>query len=555
VAEAVNSTLSVWTRTGSPVASISLDAFFSVPNASGYFFSDPRIVYDGLSGRWFLSGMSVDPSASSGDVYLAVSTTSDPTGGWDIYDVASGAGVFADQPKLGVSSDKVVLSWDDFSNSTFTGQETWVLQKSDLLSGGTVSIYNFAADTTRFDVVPAVSQTPTSSEYLVYNNSCSAQAGNGSGSCTVGTPTLGVVIISGTPAANNVTWTEADPGVTATTGPPAGTQPSGPAIETNDDRLLSAVWQNGNLWASGNDACVPSTVVQSCLRLFEVSTASNSMLVDGDLGFAGQDLYYPAVALDGLGDVYLAATQSSSTLYPSVVVFGKSTTSAAFVGVDLPEPDGGASYLGNRWGDYSGAAMDPANPSVVWLAGEYSTQGGNPNWGTAVAETSFASPTGLTWWNGSSGSVTSWLLDGAGTVLGSQVLNKTCGTLGGCASNWQPVGVADVNGDGHADVMWWDPATGALSTWLLNGSGTVLGYQPLNKTCGPGCASQWRPVGLADINGDGHADLMWWDPATGALSTWLLNGSGTVLGYRALSKTWGPAGSSNQWRPVGLSHL
>jgi hypothetical protein len=389
VTEAVNDTLSVWTRTGSPVVSASLNAFFPVPTANGYYFSDPRIVYDGLSGRWFLSGMGVNPAASSSYVYLAVSTSSDPTGGWNIYEVAYGATVIADQPKLGLSSDKVVLSWNDFSGSTFTGQETWVLQKSDLLSGLAVSSSAFGSDPTRNNVVPVVSQTPTSSEYLVYNNTCSGQSGVGVGSCTAGTSTLGVVAIDGTPAAGNVTWTEADPAVAATVAPPAGTQPSGPAIETNDDRLLSAVWQNGNLWASGNDGCIPSSSVQSCLRLFEVSTTSDSVLVDGDIGSAGQDLYYPAVTLDSSGDPYVVATQSSSTLYPSVLVLGESASSGGFVGVGLPEPDGGASYNGTRWGDYSGAAVDPLNPNDVWVAGEYSTRGGNPDWGTAAAELTF----------------------------------------------------------------------------------------------------------------------------------------------------------------------
>jgi hypothetical protein len=73
VGEAVNDTFSVWARDGSPVANANLNLFFSVPTGSGYFFSDPRIIYDGPSGRWFLSGMGVNPSAISGLIYLAVS--------------------------------------------------------------------------------------------------------------------------------------------------------------------------------------------------------------------------------------------------------------------------------------------------------------------------------------------------------------------------------------------------------------------------------------------------------------------------------------------------
>ena len=161
-------------------------------------------------------------------------------------------------------------------------------------------------------------------------------------------------------------------------------------------------------------------------------------------------------------------------------------------------------------------------------------------------------PLGLTWWDRSSGAVSTWLLNGSGTVLGYQALSKTCGTAGGCSDNWIPLGLADVNGDGNPDLVWWDPSSGAVSTWLLNGSGTVLGYQALSKTCGTagGCSDNWIPLGLADVNGDGHPDLVWWDPSSGAVSTWLLNGSGTVLGYQALSKTCGTAGGcSDNWHP------
>ena len=167
-------------------------------------------------------------------------------------------------------------------------------------------------------------------------------------------------------------------------------------------------------------------------------------------------------------------------------------------------------------------------------------------------------PLGLTWWDRSSGAVSTWLLNGSGTVLGYQLLSKTCGTAGGCSDNWIPLGLADVDGDGHSDLMWWDRSSGAVSTWLLNGSGTVLGYQLLSKTCGTagGCSDNWIPLGLADVNGDGHPDLMWWDPSSGAVSTWLLNGSGTVLGYQLLSKTCGTAGGcSDNWIPLGLADV
>jgi hypothetical protein len=401
IVETVNDAITVWTRDGTLVNSADLNSFFGVP--AGYRFGDPRLVYDVLSSRWFLSGWAGDSSADS-IVMLGVSKSSDPTAGWTTYQIATEPATATDQPKIGVSADKVIISWNDYSaGTTFTGQETWVEQKADLLAGGTVHFFQFFADPTRFDVVPVISMTATSDEYLVYNNTCPASQSVGSGSCTLGTPSLGVVKITGTPT-GTINWDESDPAMTPTADPPAAVQPSGPTIDTGDDRIQSAVWQNGMLWATANDACGSGTATRSCMRVLQVATGETpAVLGDADLSVAGTHLYDPAVTLDRSGKPFVVATSSSATLDASVIVFGRSKTSGGFVRETLwpgsgtyacsfcGAGDGGAS--GNRWGDYSGAAIDPANPDDVWVAGEYATETGGDNWGTAIGQLTFAAPT------------------------------------------------------------------------------------------------------------------------------------------------------------------
>src|SRR5260370_25591668 len=47
----------------------------------------------------------------------------------------------------------------------------------------------------------------------------------------------------------------------------------------------------------------------------------------------------------------------------------------------------------NRWGDYSGSALDPANPSNVWLAAEYAgSSSTHCNWATFISQVTFAAP-------------------------------------------------------------------------------------------------------------------------------------------------------------------
>jgi hypothetical protein len=151
---------------------------------------------------------------------------------------------------------------------------------------------------------------------------------------------------------------------------------------------------------------------------------------------------------------------------------------------------------------------------------------------------------------------TEWELSGT-TVTGAQNLSMTCGA--GCSSVWHPVLTAAMNNDGNTDVLWYNESTGQVSSWFLDGS-TVVGTQDLSWTCttASGCASTWSIVGAADVNGDGHTDLTLWDRSSGQVSSWLLNGSGSVLGTQVLSWTCSAASGCSvpgAWHAVGYVSL
>ncbi len=391
LAEAVNSNLSVWAKTGGIVAAADLNVFFPVP--VGYGFTDPRILYDAESSRWFLSGLAFSATNDS-QLYIAVSATSDPTGTWSAFVVTSMTGTVGDQPMIGVNTDKVVMSWNDFggvSGTTFTGQETWVLQKSDLLSALAPHATSFSPDLNRYRIVPSQSLTPTTTEWLVYNNAmCSGTPQPG---CTNGSPSVGVVAITGTPVLANVAWNEQDPGIQLTHQPPSPRQPSGTAVTQEiDDRFLSSVFQGGTLWLSGTDSCVPSgdTTARDCMRLVQVLTGVNATVAnDLDVGGLGLDMYFPAVTVNSLGDLFVGFSESSSSIFPSALGIDSLASAPATFDAPVTIGTGATSYLNpptNRWGDYSGAATDPSNPADVWLTAEYQASSTVPaNWGTATS--------------------------------------------------------------------------------------------------------------------------------------------------------------------------
>ena len=309
--ETLNDTITVWSKTGVLLDEGDLNTFFPVP--VGYRISDPRVLYDAPSGRWLVSSMSFD-SASGGQVYVAMSATSDPTGVWAIYTIASNtSGLLYDQPKLGVSDDKIVVSWNTFVGASFTGSQTAVIEKSDLLVPTTARTVVTALDVTRFSPVPAQALTSTPVAYVVYHNPATAS--------------VGVITISGTPALSDVTASEVDPGITPTAQPPSADQPGLPAsVDTGDDRFTNAVWQNGTLWTGGDDACIPSgdAVVRPCVRLVDVSTAGTPTVTQSfDVGTRGAGDFYGAPGIDALGNLHVVYSSSSSASYVGVVVGGQ----------------------------------------------------------------------------------------------------------------------------------------------------------------------------------------------------------------------------------------
>lgn len=163
--------------------------------------------------------------------------------------------------------------------------------------------------------------------------------------------------------------------------------------------------------------------------------------------------------------------------------------------------------------------------------------------------------TDLMWFDRSSGQVSTWLLNGHGNVLGAQSMNWTCSYASGCSTAWVPVGTGDLDNDGNQDLTWFNAGSGEVSTWLTDGSGTVLGTQWVDWRCGSGCSSQWRPITLGDFNGDDNEDLLWWNSTSGVVSAWLMNGYGNVLAKQDLD--WRCDFPSCAWyeSPIGAGDM
>ncbi len=527
-----NNSLSIWSKSGGLLATGDLNSFFPVP--SGYGFTDPRVAYDAPTGRWVASGWSLRrPAQDASQVYLAVSLTSDATGSWYGYTLTNVVGVITDQPMLGVSDDKIVISWNDFQASgSFSGSETRVIQKSDVLSGNTASVVIFGPSGMLFPIMPSQSLGPTTTEWLVSNRSSA----------------IAVIAINGTPNQNNVSWTENDLPIGSTFTPPAANQPTGPPISTDDDRLLSAVWRNGVIWTGGNDRCFPAGdgSARSCLRLIQVSTTGTPTISqDFDDGVPGTDLYYPGVTTDTYGDLFIAYSASSLNMYPGAfsVDHAFNAPTNALDNVVAVRPGQGVYHFDNtsnpqRWGDYSAAAVDPSNAANVWVTGEYVASSTNQSdWGTATAMVALGG--GLT----SAPESTSWgpgRLDVFARGPDSALWHKW---YSGGWSGWEWLGGVLASGPG---VVAWGPGRVDVfvrgtdnALWHQWYSGGWSGWESLGGvlTSAPEAAS-WAP-GRLDVVARGSDNGLWhkwWDGSR--WSGWEAHGG--VLNGDPGAVSWSP---------------
>ena len=373
---------------GNLIKSFDLGSMFLTSKGQG---TDPRVVFDAIGHTYYAA---YELKTAGGDeIRLAVAE--EPGDSWTIYEVRSNnVDTCFDQPKLGYSLGVVTLSWNDYKNakscsslpgSNFTGSEYIVIQKIGLLlRRDSVPAVVWGPDSSRFQIVPAQSLSSAGTQYAMYRN--------------IGSSNINVMAFEGIPGIFDVSFSENSFNIGSVSGPPAASQPSGgdASVATNDDRLLSAVWQNDSLWGAFNESCTPGgdNTARACERFVNVSTRNNSVSQNVQLQSSGQDLYYAALTLTGTGDLFFGMTFSSSSLNPSAVLLGVPHAAFGAVTGGVIYQSGSKVYTcgcgkGNsRWGDYSGAASDPNDPTVAWVAQEYSLG----DWGTAITAAFFGTP-------------------------------------------------------------------------------------------------------------------------------------------------------------------
>jgi hypothetical protein len=480
VLETLNDVLRVYTTSGTPVTpAVALNPFLGYapaivrsPLTFGPTVTDPSCLYDAQTGRWFMDVLTLDSFPQLGadglqhltgtnHIDLAVSNTSDPAGSWTVYRIpvqddgtdgtpnhgcspgtetapplpTNPTACFGDYPHIGSDANGIYITTNEYSffGPEFHGAQVYAFSKSQLESGGSVSVTQFdthGADTFGFaqngftlwpSTTPGGGGDPSAggTEYFMSSNAAAEAHDTGNGKSTSQPSTQLLVwaltntssLNSGAPALT-LSSTKLDVGVYAP--PPQATQKSGPQplrqclnnnrcslvlegvkdpfaetssnIDANDSRMQQVTWVNGKLWGALDTSVNLSSSKQAAIEWFTAapSTASGSLTAtldnQGYLALGNDNLTYPAIGVTSGGTGVMSFTVVGSDFYPSA---GYATVSDAGVGAvhvaaaGAGPDDGFSDYklFGNPPGTIRPrwgdySAAVPVG-STVWLEAEY----------------------------------------------------------------------------------------------------------------------------------------------------------------------------------------
>ena len=396
VVQLLNGVATIDTTTGTQVSQTSLNAVFG--GISGQI-SDPRVIFDPASQRWFASAITVPNGTSTqNSILVAVSAGANPTAGFTTLSFASANNTtFADFPTLGVNGAAVTIGTNDFSTSTgnFIASSLYSIPKSDL-TGATPTLANQSSFTDSGSIgstpqaVTTASGTGTSTSVLSTGTSG-------------GTPVYALSTVSGANAAGAslaLTQTYSSTAIASAgllnTGLVAPTQPGGTAYDPGDSRISSGAYQAGNNIYFANAVANATSGATSDLIAWGVLNATSSGVVaSGTLSLAGLSLTYPSISANADGTFVIAfngsGTGTDITDYYVICSAVTATCGAPQIAYTSPASDYFNAPAGtNRWGDYSWTTVDPTNPNNFWLFQEYALT--NSNWGTVITEIGTAVP-------------------------------------------------------------------------------------------------------------------------------------------------------------------
>ncbi|HXH29034.1 MAG TPA: hypothetical protein VNL37_08315, partial [Candidatus Polarisedimenticolia bacterium] len=411
---AANGRIKVFDRTGAMGGlNADIDLFFASVDG-GVGITDPQVRYDRLSGRWFVTAVTVD---TPNTIVLAVSSGPTIAGSTSFsffgfqQDLVgptpnSDTGGFADYDSLGVDRFALYIGTNTFNGSgtSFLGATGFVVNKADLLAG-TLTVTAF-----RQMAGPSTSTPGPYSPRGVDNDDPAATQGFFIGVDSVAFGLLDLRRISnpgGTPSISGNLFLTVPTTTYPALVPHLGMATKRRRLDALDDRLFAARIHRDKLTG------VSSLWTAHSIQVDGAGVASNSGGRDGARWYEIRGLdatptlfqagtlfdpassdprffWIPTVAMSGQGHAALGSSTAGSLFGADVSVAGRFASDPAGTMQGFTAATATAtsynvqSVDGQRWGDYSATVVDPLDDMTLWTFQEYCDD--TDSWGVQVVQ-------------------------------------------------------------------------------------------------------------------------------------------------------------------------
>lgn len=349
--------------------------------------NDPRMLYDPLTRRWFAWVQGLAPANG----YLAVSTSSDPTGPWK--------GVMLPIPpnnfggRIGFDKNGLYISAYNGNRDLTKAQSCYAIPMAEVVAadGPNLSHLQTFADL-ELEAFPATDLDPNKAPDApaVLLNKAFGNVANRlylhkitwSGNRASISPMLTIAL------------SETYQGPNGSSKQFQAVQPApGSKLRADEGRRTLSVFAHGGS-VFGCNGAKRTLDSRAGILWYEVRISDGALRQEGFIDDPSCDYLMPSLAVDDGGNLGLGCTRTSEKEFPSVYVMMRAagdppgTMRAPVLAV------AGTTYFrgalsGNTgatgWGNYSTTCVDPENPSVLWTTQEYANSNGEGEWCTAWA--------------------------------------------------------------------------------------------------------------------------------------------------------------------------
>jgi hypothetical protein len=384
----VNGRIKLFDKTGNLGAlNATTDNFFASV-LDGTSAVDPRVRFDRLAGRWFVTSIT---EATPNRILIAVSKTATitNTSSFTFFQFQqdkvgqtpnSDTGDFADYETLGIDNNALYIGANIFGNNTFS-TTGFVVRKSSVLGSGPIVVTPFrqlanGSGSGLYTPQGVNNDDPAATEgyFIGVDNATFGKLDIKRVSNPGGTPTLSATISITTPTTTNPISV---PAMGSTT-----------PLDAIDYRLFYARMHNGSLWTAHNIQVDANGVASDSggrngARFYEIINLTGTPILNQagtlfDSAAANpRNFWMPSCAMSGQGHMALGSSVANHNEHPEVTVAGRlagdplgtiqAPTTAVTSSSNYNVDSGGA----QRWGDYSVTVVDPADDMTIWTFQEF----------------------------------------------------------------------------------------------------------------------------------------------------------------------------------------